>query len=220
MDDDESDELDDVEDPRVTELEASDDEEEAPPKLIKTETGKGKNKRPLEDSSELEPASTIDVKKEKTVQPAAAAAGAQVDESKLTKNEKKKLRKKQKDNQGNAVEVTAPITATVNGTGATPDKADKKVQFAKDLVQGPSGSAQPNGDIAKVKTEKKPVDAPQTNGHAAASTDANKSKVRVVQGVTIDDRKPGSGQGAKKGSKVSMRYIGKVEGKTAPFDCV
>lgn len=217
-DEDESDELDDIEDPRVTEL-ASEDEEDTPPKLIKIEkaAGKGKNKRPLEDSSEIEaPKDELKLKADKKSQP--AAAGAEVDEAKLSKTQLKKLKKKQKNNEGNAVEPTA---VKVNGTESTPDKSDKKVQFAKELVQGPSGSAQPNGDVAKGKTEKKPVDAPKVNGDAAKPNDANKSKVRTVQGVNIDDRKPGAGPGAKKGSKVSMRYIGKLEGPNGrTFDCV
>ena len=74
-------------------------------------------------------------------------------------------------------------------------KSDKKVQFAKNLEQGPTGPA-------KDKLEnKKPV-----------------SSVKVVQGVTIDDRKVGTGRTAKNGDRVGMRYIGKLQnGKV--FDC-
>ncbi|CRJ86627.1 hypothetical protein BN1723_000156 [Verticillium longisporum] len=63
-------------------------------------------------------------------------------------------------------------------------KADKKVQFAKNLEQGPTGS------------EKK--------GKAAVG-------VKVVQGVTIDDRKIGEGRAVKNGDTVGVRYIGKLE---------
>lgn len=35
--------------------------------------------------------------------------------------------------------------------------------------------------------------------------------VKNVQGVSIEDRKVGSGPQAKKGSRVDMRYIGKLE---------
>lgn len=138
--DDESDDLDDVEDPRVTEVDS--DDEEAP-KLV--ETGKkGKNKRAAEDEN-------LDDMIAK-------------DESKLSKKQQKKL----KNNQGEAV--------------AAEDKKDgKKVQFAKNLEQGPTGSAKP------------------TVG------------VKVVQGVTVDDRKIGNGRTAKNGDTVGVRYIGKLQ---------
>lgn len=78
------------------------------------------------------------------------------------------------------------------------DSKDKKrVQFAKTLEQGPTGSA--------VKD-------------AAAKDGKGKLGVKVVQGVTIDDRKLGSGRVVKNGDRVGMRYIGKLEsGKV--FDC-
>lgn len=63
----------------------------------------------------------------------------------------------------------------------------KKVQFAKELEQGPTGPA-------KEKADNKP-----------------KTGVKVVQGVTIDDRKIGTGRTVKAGDKVGMRYIGKLE---------
>ena len=75
-------------------------------------------------------------------------------------------------------------------------KSEKKVQFAKNLELGPTGSP-----AVAEKAGKKPT-----------------ASVRVVQGVTIDDRKPGTGRTAKSGDKVGMRYIGKLEnGKV--FDC-
>jgi hypothetical protein len=40
-----------------------------------------------------------------------------------------------------------------------------------------------------------------------------------VKGVTVDDKKLGTGPAAKKGDRVSMRYIGKLtDGKV--FDCM
>ncbi len=137
--DDESDELDDVEDPRVTEV----DSDEEAPKLV--ETGKkGKNKRAAEDVS-------LDDLIAK-------------DDSKLSKKQQKKL----KNNQGEAVSAD--------------DKKDaKKVQFAKNLEQGPTGSAKPAVGV------------------------------KVVQGVTVDDRKIGTGRTAKNGDTVGVRYIGKLQ---------
>ncbi|EGX92157.1 FKBP-type peptidyl-prolyl isomerase, putative [Cordyceps militaris CM01] len=86
------------------------------------------------------------------------------DGAKLSKKQQKKL----KNNQGEAVPAD--------------DKKDaKKVQFAKNLEQGPSGSA---------KTA---------------------VGVKDVQGVTVDDRKIGTGRVVKNGDSVGVRYIGKLQ---------
>ncbi|KAH6997817.1 hypothetical protein BKA56DRAFT_536774 [Ilyonectria sp. MPI-CAGE-AT-0026] len=141
--DDESDELDGLDDPRVTEV----DSEEEAPKLVSVK--KGKNKRTAEEATE-----GLDelITKEDT---------------KLSKKQQKKL----KNNKGEPV--------------ATED-SKKKVQFAKNLEQGPTGS----GEKAK-----------QTKAATG---------VKVVQGVTIDDRTAGNGRTAKNGDTVGVRYIGKL----------
>ena len=111
----------------------------------------------------------------------------------MAKDEKKasKKQKKLKNNQGEAVAAEAKAKEAAA-------KGDKKVQFAKNLEQGPTGPAK---DKAENKGEKK----------AAGG-------VKVVQGVTVDDRKTGNGRTAKNGDKVGMRYIGKLQnGKV--FDC-
>lgn len=134
-----SDDLDDVEDPRITEI---DDDEEEAPKLVDT-SKKGK-KRAAEEAENLDDLIAKD--------------GA-----KASKKQQKKL----KNNQGEAV--------------AADEKKDaKKVQFAKNLEQGPTGSTK-----------------------AAVG-------VKVVQGVTLDDRKIGSGRVVKNGDSVGVRYIGKL----------
>lgn len=74
-------------------------------------------------------------------------------------------------------------------TTSAADTPDKKVQFAEKLVQGPT-----------------------------SSTTAEKSKPTVVQGVTIDDKKIGTGRAAKKGDKAGMRYIGKLQKNNQVFD--
>lgn len=103
------------------------------------------------------------------------------EDTKLSKKQAKKL----KNNEGKAVAAEKD----------TP-KSEKKVQFAKNLEQGPTGSP---------AAEK---------GKKAAATGG----VKVVQGVKIDDRKAGTGRTAKSGDKVGMRYIGKLDnGKV--FDC-
>ncbi|KAJ4272075.1 peptidylprolyl isomerase fpr3 [Fusarium torreyae] len=92
------------------------------------------------------------------------------DDAKLSKKQQKKL----KNNKGEAV--------------AAEEKKDaKKVQFAKNLEQGPTGSAE------KAKQAK-----PATG-------------VKVVQGVTIDDRTVGNGRTVKNGDTVGVRYIGKLQ---------
>ncbi|RMZ91290.1 hypothetical protein DV736_g1471, partial [Chaetothyriales sp. CBS 134916] len=215
-----SDFLDDLDDPRVTELDGADDEAPQLTKIgasAKSKQGaqaasKGKNKRPAADESdddEVEPGLDDIVAKSLKKDEAAAAAAANDntgdaaatgETKKLSKAEKRKL-KKLKKNDGTAAEASssAPEPAKAkdapagNGIAAT----EKKVQFDKDLVKGPT----PNGD------------------GKTASTPANKSiSVRDVNGVTIDDRKIGNGPAAKKGSKLEMRYIGKLESTLAVFD--
>ncbi|KAJ4290714.1 peptidylprolyl isomerase fpr3 [Collariella sp. IMI 366227] len=117
------------------------------------------------------------------------------DEKKLSKKQQKKL----KNNQGE------PVVAEVKAKESPAAKGDKKVQFAKNLEQGPTGPA-------KDKVEAK-ADKPKAVG------------VKVVQGVTIDDRKVGNGRTTKNGDRVGMRYIGKLQNgkvfdsnkKGAPF---
>jgi FK506-binding nuclear protein len=163
--DSEADELDDLEDPRITEI-GSDEEEDAP-KLIESKKGK---KRPAEEEAE----SLDDM-----------IAKADATETKLSKKQQKKL----KNNKG---EPVAKEEAKAEATKEAPAKSDKKVQFAKNLEQGPTGSA-------------------------AAEKGATLG-VKVVQGVTVDDRKVGSGRVVKKGNRVEVRYIGKLtDGKV--FDC-
>ena len=178
-DEDMSDELDGLDAlQRVREVDTDDegDDEEAP-KLVQTGK-KGKNKRPAED-----PAESLDdlISKENGAEP------------KLSKKQQKKL----KNNKGEAVAAEENKT---NVNGKDKSKSDKKVQFAKNLEQGPTGSA----EKAKQKEKAEKASAPS---------------VRVVQGVTVDDRKIGSGRVAKSGDKVGMRYIGKLQSNNKVFDC-
>jgi FK506-binding nuclear protein len=95
------------------------------------------------------------------------------DDAKLSKKQQKKL----KNNQGEAV--------------AAEEKKDaKKVQFAKNLEQGPTGST----EKAKQGKDTKPA-----------------TGVKVVQGVTIDDRTIGNGRTVKNGDTAGVRYIGKLQ---------
>ena len=120
-------------------------------------------------------------------------------EPKLSKKQLKKLKK----NNGEAAPAKAEET---NGETKT-EKVDKKVQFAKNLEQGPTGSAEkPKAPVANAPVKK----------------DGEKSKaglgVKVVQGIKIDDKKLGSGPACKKGDRVGMRYIGKLNNGQV-FDC-
>ena len=164
-----SDELDDLE--GLTRIKEVDTDEEEAPKLVATK--KGKNKRAAEE--EAEGLDEIIAK----------------DDKKLSKKQQKKL----KNNQGEAVTAEAKAKAQESPAAA---KGDKKVQFAKNLEQGPTGPAK---DKAENKGEKKGA-----------------LGVKVVQGVTVDDRKAGTGRSVKSGDRVGMRYIGKLQnGKV--FDC-
>ncbi|KAJ5155160.1 FK506-binding protein 4 [Penicillium capsulatum] len=154
MEDDESDDLDGMEDPRITEV----DSDEEAPKLVEAKS-KGKNKRAAEEES-------LDDMMAK----GAKGKATNAEEPALTKAQQKKLKK----NNGDAAAVEPKKEA----------KTDKKVQFAKNLEQGPT----PSGD--------KPTG---TLG------------VKEVKGVKIDDKKLGKGAAAKSGNTVAMRYIGKLE---------
>lgn len=144
-------------------------DDEEPPKLVQaSKDKKGKNKRSAEEAESLDDM----ISKEGD------------NNEKLSKKQQKKL----KNNEGKAVAAEAKDSAA--------DK--KKVQFAKNLEQGPTGSPLPKKDDKK---EEKPT-----------------SGVKVVNGVTIDDKKQGTGPAAKKGDRIGMRYIGKLtNGKV--FDC-
>ena len=177
LDDEESDDLDGLEDPRITEVDS--DDEEAPA-LIKAQDKKGKNKR---SADALEDGNSLDDIMAKSLKPEAE------DETKLSKKQLKKLKK----NNG---EAAASKTAEQTKDSAAA-KGDKKVQFAKNLEQGPTGSSKATDTAAA--------------GNKAAGP-------RTVQGVKIDDKKLGKGPACKKGDKVGMRYIGKLnDGKV--FDC-
>lgn len=126
------------------------------------------------DSDEEEAPKLVPVKKGKNKRSAEEAEGLDElmakDDAKLSKKQQKKL----KNNKGEAI--------------AAEDKKDaKKVQFAKNLEQGPTGSTE------------KAKQAKATPG------------VKVVQGVTVDDRTIGNGRTAKNGDTVGVRYIGKLQ---------
>ena len=209
-----TDDLDDVEDPRIMEL-ASEDEKE-PPKLVKKDESKskGKNKRVREESPGAEaqaPAVNLDDIMAKSLKPAEPATnGVATQEPKLSKKQLKKL----KNNAGKAVEAAVENSGLkVEDTASKESdaqKGDKKVQFAKNLEQGPSSSPSAGNTVAgdSKKSEEKQADA---KGKPSLG-------IKTISGIKIDDKKLGKGPAVKKGSKVKMRYIGKLtDGKV--FDC-
>jgi FK506-binding nuclear protein len=191
--DEESDELDDMADPRVVEVDTVKDA----PKLVEP-PAKGKNKRPAESSDEED--ANLDDIMAKSIKPSEPTTNGA--EKPLSKSQKKKLKKlKKNDGEAAAVEASKPAVAKADtkaekksDEAAKKDattNGEKKVQFAKNLEQGPTPSA-----------------TPQSKDTAKAGGSLG---VKDVQGVILDDRKLGSGAQAKKGSRVEMRYIGKLE---------
>jgi len=138
------------------------DSEEEAPKLVAA-SKKGTKKRAAESEDDV----TLDDLISKTN-----------GEDKASKKQAKKIKK----NDGQAAPAEKAAEAG--------DK--KKVQFAKNLEQGPTGS--PKVDAPKAEPKKEATKGP-----------------RNVGGVTVDDKKEGKGKAAKKGDRVEMRYIGKLK---------
>lgn len=200
--DEESDDLDDLDDPRITELESEDEE---PPKLVKKEIApkskqpepkkSAKNKRQAEDE---EPTNLDDIMA-KSLKPEEKTTNG---EPKLSKKQLKKM----KNNAGQPADAPASGANDKKGANGETGSKDKKVQFAKNLENDQpvgTGLSKPEG---KVKNE------PGKNAASGQSLG-----VKTVQGVVIDDRKLGTGPAAKNGDHVSLRYIGKLQNGTV-FD--
>lgn len=125
------------------------------------------NPRVQEIEDDEEAPKLVDTKKGKKRAAEAETLDDMMNKDKLSKKQQKKL----KNNKGEAVQAEKESP-----------KDAKKVQFAKNLEQGPTGPAA-TGSLS----------------------------VKNVQGVTVDDRKIGSGRVVKKGNKVGVRYIGKLK---------
>ncbi|KAL4997924.1 hypothetical protein BDV10DRAFT_194750 [Aspergillus recurvatus] len=135
------------------------------------------------DTDDEEAPKLVDAKGKKKRGADEAALEAKDDKAKSAANgESKKQQKKLKKNNGEASAVEAKPE----------QKEAKKVQFAKNLEQGPTPSK-----------EKKPAEKTEkTTGTLG---------VKEVKGVIIDDKKLGKGAAAASGNTVAMRYIGKLE---------
>lgn len=128
------------------------------------------NPRVQEIEDDEEAPKLVDTKKGKKRAAEAETLDDMMNKDKLSKKQQKKL----KNNKGEAVEADKESP-----------KDAKKVQFAKNLEQGPTGPA-----------------AEKSTGTLG---------VKTVQGVSVDDRKLGTGRVVKKGNKVGVRYIGKLQ---------
>lgn len=112
MDESEDDELDGLENPRVTEV----DSEEEAPKLVESKKNKNKNKRAAEEEASLDDLMT-----------------------KAATNGESKATKKVKKNDGQAVAAAQEPAKKAEKVEA-PSSDKKKVQFSKNLEMGPTGS--------------------------------------------------------------------------------
>jgi len=196
---DSEDELDGLDDPRLVEVGSDEEMTDDKPTVAPTKTGKGKNKRPAEDDAEEDVSLDNIMAKSLKAEPAAEPEKAK----KLSKAEKKAA-KKLKTNDGEAAAAPEAKKEAAETNGA-PDSDKKKVQFAKNLEQGPTPSAK-----ADAKSDKKADKKDDKKAEPAAAA-ASAKTLRTVQGIVIDERKAGTGPAAKKNSRLEMRYIGKLE---------
>jgi len=115
-----------------------------------------------------------------------------IDTSKLSKSQRKKLKKQQREEQEN------------KGVNGSPEK---KVQFASKLEQGPTA------------TTKSPSAEPPKKPALITPTDKLKrDKVTLAQNVVIEEHAVGKGQKAVNGTKLGIRYIGKLAKNGKEFD--
>ena len=194
--------LDDLANPRV--MEVVGDEEDVPTltkasnkKLHNKSATAKKNKRPAPDSADEEEADGGAEGLDAMIANEAAISQPTINgEQTLSKKQLKKLKKN--DGAAGAAPVAEQVIEKKESEAPSSNKSDKKVSFAKELEQGPTPAKDKAGDKDKAKQP--------TLG------------VKTVQGVTVDDKKLGTGQAAKSGDRVSMRYIGKLKDNNKVFD--
>lgn len=120
-------------------------------------------------------------KKEKKEEPKKEKASPVAGKKRPAEDEEKKDEPKLSKKQQKKLKANDGKAAEAPAT--SPGKDAKKVKFAAQLEQGPT----PSKEQPKA------------------------SNVKKVNGITIEDVKVGSGPAAKKGSKLKMRYIGKLK---------
>ncbi|KAK5124495.1 hypothetical protein LTR85_001712 [Meristemomyces frigidus] len=164
------------------------DEEEEVPKLVEAATNK--KSKPIAADKKASNKRAAEDDEPQSLDDLIANQG----EVKLSKKQLKKMKR----NDGTAAAVEKADEKTEAPSSA---KSDKKVSFAKNLEQGPTPTTTHAKDGAADKEKPKAT-----------------SGVKVVQGVTIDDKKIGTGPAAKSGDRVGMRYIGKLQKDNKVFD--
>jgi len=86
-------------------------------------------------------------------------------------------------------------------------KLSKKQQ--KKLKANDGKAVEASADTPEKKKDKKTLEkTPEKSPGKAAAAGPSK---KVVQGITIEDKKAGSGPAARNGQKLGMRYIGKLD---------
>lgn len=122
----------------------------------------------------------------------------------VAQDEKKKNNKKRAAEEEDEQETPAQAKKAAK-KAAKEDK--KKVQFTKELEQGPTPSKK---DTKAKKDESK--SEPKAEKAKKEETKEKKFKTStLLGGVVTEDRKTGSGALAKSGNKVGIRYIGKLK---------
>lgn len=125
-----------------------------------------------------------------------SAKSPEIDTTGLSKSQKKKLKKRKLD-------ATEKAGAPVNG-------AERKVQFSPKLEIGPTGST-------KSETSAPPPAKPAISQQKLEQKPKTE-KITLANGVTIEDHATGNGPKAKNGSKLAIRYIGKLSKNGKVFD--
>jgi FK506-binding nuclear protein len=114
----------------------------------------------------------------------------------LSKSQKKKLKK-----QKQAVDDTTNVV-----TGS-----EKKVQFSPELEQGPTG-------VTATKPSEPPKPAISSQAKPDSQSLKKRKRIELANGIAIEDYKVGSGPKAKNGTKLGIRYIGKLDKNSQEFD--
>ena len=147
---------------------------------------------PTQSKGNKRPREEVEDEAPELVDTSKKSAADEVDMSGLSKSQRKKLKKLRRDSSE---------SITLNG-------GEKKVQFdTKPMGPTPSASDKP--------APAKPALSPQ--GKTESKQAVKKEKKTLASGVVIEDAKVGSGPMAKNGSKLAVRYIGKLKNGTV-FD--
>ncbi|KAG8815481.1 peptidylprolyl isomerase fpr4, partial [Serendipita sp. 399] len=105
----------------------------------------------------------------------------------------------------------------VNGAAVPVDKNKKDTKQAAANATPKPKSAHPEGKQEKKSKEKEPEKEKGKGTEQPVKNDSIGKTKQLPGGLTITDKKAGSGAMAKKGSKIQVRYIGKLANGTV-FD--